>query len=228
MRTWSRIAGTGALLALLACAGTATASHWNGENGMIRFSFGGGDELQGVMHATPNEHGMIEVELHAWLTDIQPVAIDGEAFLHLGGYEFKLLIEGAEAFVVGQTLPTEAVNMVGEHLAYVVGMRVPLKIEGDRVLLASWKLMFQGEPKDVRFAIAPEGVVSCKDTEGCAGSNTRALYIGSIDAKLVSEIFGAGCVPAWLNPTGEPDLTPLASESTWQEVGRAEARKPRR
>jgi hypothetical protein len=231
MRTWSRIIWTirtGALLLLLATAGTAGASHWNGENGMIRFSFTAGEELQGVTTAGPNEHGMTEVELHAWLTDIQPVAIDGEAFLHLGGYEFQLLIEGAEAFVTGTTLPTEAVNMANAHLAYVVGMRVPLRIEDGRVLLASWKLMFQGEPRDVRFSIAPEGVVSCEGTEGCEGSGTRALYIGSMDAKLVSEIFGAGCVPAWLNPTGEPDLTPLTSTSTWQEVGRAEAREPRR
>ena len=28
--------------------------------------------------------------------------------------------------------------------------------------------------------------------------------------------------------TGEPDLEPLTGDSTWQDVGRSEARKPRR
>ena len=228
MNTWNRTLATVALIAVSAVfAAPAGASNWCGENGMIRFSFAAGDDMQGVTTVAPGENGMTEVEVHAWLTDIQPVAIDGEAFLHLGGYEFQLVIEGAEAFVTGTTLPTEALNMAKDHLSYVVGMRVPLKIREGRVLLGSWKLMFQGEPKNVRISIGPEGVVSCKDTDGCAGSGTRALYIGSIDANLVSEIFGAGCVPAWLNPTGEPDLTPLTGDSTWEDVGRAEARKSR-
>ena len=131
-------------------------------------------------------------------------------------------------FVTGTTLPAEAINFSKEHLAYVVGMRMPLKIKDGRVLLGSWKLMFQGEPRDVRISIASEGVLTCKDTEGCPGSGTRAVYVGTIDANQISEVFGAGCVPAWLNPQDEPDLTPLTGNSSWQDVDRAKARKPRR
>jgi hypothetical protein len=229
MTRWMKNVRVAVLAAVFAgIAGSAGASHWCGENGLIRFSFTTGDSLQGVAHAVPDENGMTEVELHAWLTDIHPVAIDGEALLNLGGYEFQLVIEGAEAFVTGTTLPADAVNMAKDHLAYLVGMRAPLKIRDGRVLLGSWKLMFQGEPENVRILIAPEGVSSCAGNEGCEGSNTRALYIGSYDANLLSEIFGAGCVPAWLNPTGEPDLTPLVGDATWQDVGRATARKSRR
>ena len=54
----------------------------------------------------------------------------------------------------------------------------------------------------------PEGLLSCERTEGCEGCGASAVYVGTIDAGQEGYLFGAGCLPAVLNPTGEPDLTP--------------------
>jgi hypothetical protein len=215
------------LLVLTALAGPATASHWCGENGVIRLVFAVGDSLSSVANVTPGEHGLTEVELQAWLEEVEPVAIEDEAFLSIGGYEFQLVVEGAEVMLKGHQLADGAVNLVNTPLTYLVGMQNPLEIVDGRALLGTWQLLIQGEAENVRITVAPEGVHSCADCEGCAGSGTRGLYVGSIDSGQISDIFGAGCVPAWLNPTDEPDLTPLRGDSAWQDVRRAAPRQKR-
>ena len=66
----------------------AGASTWCGENGLIRFSFVEGDSIVSVLDAGEPVNGVTTFEVYAWLTDIDAVANDGEAFLHLGGMEF--------------------------------------------------------------------------------------------------------------------------------------------
>ncbi len=61
------------------------ASTWCGDNGLIRFSFVAGDSLVTVLETGEPEGGVTTFDLYAWLTDVTPVAQDGEAFLHLGG-----------------------------------------------------------------------------------------------------------------------------------------------
>jgi hypothetical protein len=217
----------GLLLVLAVLAQPAAASTWCGENGVLRLVFAVDDSLSSVARVEPGEHDLTAVELQVWLEEVAPVAIAGEAFLALGGYEFQLVVEGAEAMVKGHQLAAGAMNMAKGTLAYLVGMQQPLKIKEGRALLGTWQLLFRGSPSDVRITVAPEGVHSCADCEGCAGSGTRGLYVGTIDSGQIGEIFGAGCVPAWLNPTGEPDLTPLRGDASWQDVGRAEARQQR-
>lgn len=215
------------LTCLLLAAVPAAASNWCGENGVIRFTVGDDETPLTACTVAPDGQGLTRLTLHVWLTDVAPVAVNGEAFLRMGGFEFKLLVEGAEAFVTGEQLPEGAVNMANGHFEYLVGMQKPLKFKDGKIRLGTWELMFQSEPADVRISIAPEGVLSCRDTEGCDGSGTRALYIGSYDSDMLGEIFGAACQPLVLNPSGEVDTAPEGSASTWQKVGRAEAREAR-
>lgn len=205
----------------------AAASYWSGENGVIRFSFAEGDSLQPVLHAEPDGNGLLRVDLWVWLTDVEPMARNGEAVLAVGGFELELVVEGAEAFVSGKEYPGEGINVAQDQWGCIMGLNPNPRLKEGRALLVKYELLFQGRPADVRFSMRPEGIISCGTVEGCPGSGTRALWIGPVEADMLSEIFGAGCVPAWLNPTGEPDLTPERGSSGWREVGRFEPREER-
>ncbi|RKZ19360.1 hypothetical protein DRQ50_02190 [bacterium] len=207
---------------VLAVAAASTASTWCGENGVIRFSFDQDDTTSTTLQVEPDDQGVTRVTVRVWLTDVDPVALDGVSCEAIGGYEFKLLIEGAEVFITNVALPEDAMNLVGKHLTYVVGLRKSLGINDGKVLLGTWQLAFQGQPSNVRLGIAPEGVMSCADMSGCHESGTRALYIGSSEAGQLEMIFGAGCQPAWINPTGDVATTAERGASTWQDVGLAE------
>jgi len=223
--TSKRLAYTAAALLLLAFAAPASASHWCGENGLIRFSFVPGPELQSVYQAEPDENGLTRVDLYVWLTDVAPMQRDGEAVLGVGGCELELQIDGGKPFVSGKEFPGDGMNVARENLGLIVGLNPDQKLEDGATLLATYHLLFQEKPENVRFSIKPEGIVSCPTIEGCPGSGTRALWIGPRDAKMLSEVFGAGCVPAWLNPTTDkPDQTPERGKSTWQDVGRFQPR----
>lgn len=225
-RTRSVLAAAAALAAGLALAGPAAASYWCGENGLIRFSFAAGDSLQPVLFAEPDANGLTRVELWVWLTDVEPMARGGEAVLAVGGYELELVVEGAEAFVTGKEYPGEGLNVARDQWGCILGLNPNPRLRGGRTLLVKYELLFQDRPENVRFSIRPEGIISCGKLEGCAGTGTRALWIGPNESDMLSEIFGAGCVPAWLNPTGEPDLTPERGNSSWRDVGRFEPRTP--
>ena len=213
--------------ALLLAAAPAAASNWCGENGLIRFSFAEGPDLQPVLHVEPDANGITQVDLWVWLSDVEPMALEGEAILAVGGFELELVVEGAEAFVTGKEFVAEGLNVARDQWGCILGLNPNPRLEDGRCLLVRYSLLFQGKPQDVRFSIRPEGIVSCGTVAGCEGSGTRALWIGPSDADLLSEIFGAGCVPAWLNPTGEPDLTPERGDSGWRDVARCEPRDPR-
>ena len=220
-------AALAALLLLPTATAPAAASNWCGENGVIRFSFAAGPELQPVLHAAPDEHGLTRVDLYVWLTDVEPVALDGEAVLAVGGFEFELEVEGAEAFVQGKEFPGEGINVAQDAWGCIIGLMPDPVLEDGKTFLARYSLLFQGEPENVRFDLRDEAIISCATLEGCPGSNTQALWIGPRESDMLSEIFGAGVQPAWLNPTGAPDLTVVRGTSGWRDVGRCEPRKPR-
>ena len=216
-------------LAALGAAGRAGASVWCGENGVIRFSFAPGDSLQEVLVTGEPQDGLTIVEVAAWLCDVAPVAREGDAFLRVGGAELKLAMSGADGQAVGQVIGQEfpdprALNVgpAPGHLA--VGYNPGLRLRDGRVLLARWKVLFQGRPQDVRFGLDPAGVKSCATMEGCPGSGTPALYAGADSANQMDCLFGAGYAPAWLNPAGEPDRTPVHGSASFADVGVFKAR----
>lgn len=209
-----------AMACALAAAGGARASTWCGENGVIRFSFAAGDTVLETLATGEPANGLTIVDVAAWLTDVTPVARQGDAFLRVGGAELKLAITGAEGQVIGQEFTDPRALNVGPapgHLA--VGFNPGLRLQDGRALLARWKVLFKGRPQNVRFGLDPAGVKSCDTMEGCPGSGTPALYAGADVANQMDCLFGAGYVPAWLNPEGEPDRAPVHGKATFADVG---------
>lgn len=195
-----------------------------GENGIIRFSFVEGAELESVAQIKAGDNGVTMIDLYAWLTDVEPVKKNGEAFLGLSAFELQLVIEGAEGFILKQEYP-QKVRQVGKELGNcIVGLHPGLDFTDGATQLVHWEIMFQGEVEDVVFRLDPEGLFTCDKTEGCPDSETCALYAGSESSKFVGSIFGAGYQPAYLNPTGETDLDPVKGKVTWQDMGIFEKR----
>lgn len=211
--------------ALAVAAPAARASVWCGDNGLIRFSFAGGDTLTETLTVGETMPGMTIVNVSAWLTGVDPVARDGDAFLRVGGVEMKLVVTGAEATVISQEFAEKkAVNVssVPGHLA--VGFSPGARLVDGRVLLVRWQVMFEGSPRNVRFGLDPSELRSCAGMAGCPEAGTQALYLGAGSANQLDCIFGAGYAPAWLNPEGEPDRTPVTGKVSWRDVGVFQAR----
>ena len=202
----------------------ASASTWCGENGLIRFSFAEGDSIVSVLDTGEPVNGVTTFEVYAWLTDVDAVANDGEAFLHLGGMEFQLTITGAESFILEQVFPSKALNVGRDMGQIAAGLHPGEKIRDGKVLLVRWKVMIQGRPENVRIGLDPAGLMSCAELEGCPEGAPTALYVGNQGSKQVGIMFGAGYVPSWVNPTEEPDQTPVHGKQTWRDVGIFEER----
>jgi len=226
------VLATGAFLLLAAVTSLApdpaAASVWCGENGVVKLRFGDTADGPSVLVAEPDELGLTRVTVSAWLTEVDPMALNGEAFLMIGGYELQLVVTGAEPLAVRKILPEGIVDLAQEPVGCLVGLNRAVRLSTAGVKLVGWEITFKGGADDVGFSLKPEGILTCGTTPGCPGTGTRALYIGSADAQMLSEVFGAGCAPAYLNPAGEPDLAVQRGTSSWQDVGRFEARKNRR
>jgi len=195
-----------------------------GENGVIRFSFSEGEKLDPVANVQPGENGVTMIDLYAWLTDVQEVKKDGEAFLGISAFELQLVIEGAEGFILKQEYPQKT-RQVGKKLGNcIVGLYPGLDFENGGTQLVHWEIMFQGEVEDVVFRLDQDGLFTCDKTPGCPESDTFALYAGSETSGFVGAIFGSGYQPAYLNPTGAVDLDEIHGKVSWQEVGVFEKR----
>lgn len=202
----------------------AGASTWCGENGLIRFSFSEEDSMVTVMDTGEPVNGVTTFEVYAWLTDIDPVAHDGEAFLHLGGMEFQLTITGSEFFILEQVFPSQALN-VGKKMGQIAaGLHPGERIRDGKVFLVKWKVMIQGRPENVRIGLDPQGLMSCAELEGCPEGEPKALYVGNDGSNQVGLMFGAGYVPSWVNPTEVPDQSPVHGKHSWRDVGIIEER----
>lgn len=206
-------------LACVVLAAPALASTWCGQNGVVRLSFTGGEDLVSVTTAAPGEGGVTLVDVWAFLDEVEPMARDGEVFLAIGGFELKLVIEGAKGTVVKQEFPFPRLSIGKEMGHCVVGIDPSARLVHGRTELVHWQVMFPQPPQKVIFRLDPEGLPSCKTVEGCPGSGSFALYTGTVDAKQVSDMFGAGCVPAYLNWPQAPEVKPLRGTSPWREVG---------
>jgi hypothetical protein len=211
----------GAAVAVLiaACAGAAAASTWCGENGVVRLSFSG-ESVEPVARVEPDGDGLTAVDVYALLCDVAPLQHRGEAFLAIGGFELQLLVEGAEATVGGKTYPGKVIDIGTGPRRCTVGFDPSLPLEKDGTTeLVHWRVEFAGPVSDVTFRLDPSALTSCAELAGCPESGTQALYTGSVAAKQVQDIFGAGYVPAVLNPSGEPDLAPVRGGVGWEQVG---------
>ena len=212
---------TALLLLALPVAGE---SSWVGQNGVVRFSFADGDSLVPVLTTGESDHGVTQIHLYAWLTDIDPVAIDKIAFLRVGAFEMKLVIEGAEAFITKEEFYDQAMNIGRAQGEIAVGLANGYKVVDGRVRLGHWEILFQGRPEDVAFRLESEAIASCAKTEGCDESDPFLVYVGTSTSDLSDYMFGAGYQAGWLNPTGAPDLEVHNAKTSWQDVGIAAAR----
>jgi hypothetical protein len=207
------------LVALISVAGTAQALDWCGENGVIRLSFEEGKSTANIHHAE-TENGVTKVIVVAWLTDVDSVSLDGKVFDTLGGFELDLKISGARGFILNKKIMGKGINVSQRKGGFIAGLAFGFPLVEGKVALAQWEVMFQGEVQDVMFSLDAEGLHSCRTSPGCPESAPQAIYIGAGDSTQSSDLFGAGYIPAWLNPTTDPDLTPITGSTTWLDVGR--------
>lgn len=209
---------------LTTLVGTTALAGFCGENGVVRFSFVEGPQLQPVATVEAGENGVTMVDLYAWLTDVTPLKKNGEAFLGISAFELQLVIEGGEGFILKQDYP-QAHRQVGQKLGNcIVGLYPGLDFTEGGTQLVHWQIMFQGTPENVVFRLDPAGMVTCERTPGCEESGVSALYAGTETSGFVGSIFGAGYQPAYLNPTAEVDLEDVHGTVTWQDVGEFELR----
>lgn len=207
------------LLTAVLLPASSSATVWCGENGMFRFSFVEGDSLVTVLHTEETSGEVTFFDVYCWLTDVDPITREGEVFLHVGGFELKLDITGAEVFILEQDFPSEALNL-GKELGHIAaGLHPEQKIKDGQVLLATWKIMIKGPVENVRFGLDPSGLMSCAEIKGCVKSDPPALYVGNESSRQEGLLVGAGFVPSWINPTGEVDQTPVHAKQNWRDVG---------
>jgi hypothetical protein len=207
------------MLLLIGSADLASASGWVGENGLVRLSFTKGEELQGVTNVSEGEGGVTIVDLYAYLTDVDPVKLNGEAFLGLGAMEMTLMIEGAEGKITSQDFPVPCHSLGRNTGEVMAGIPDGLELEKEATLLVHWQIMFQGQPKNVVFRLDVDGGITRHRTEGVKEAQPYAMYTGRLVSKQHTSLFGAGYVPAYLNYEGETDLTPIRGKESWQDVG---------
>jgi len=166
------------------------------------------------------ENGVTKVTLVAWLTDVETVTIDDKLFDTLGGFELDLKISGATGFITNKKIMGKGINVSKTKGGFIAGLAFGFPLVDGRVPLAQWEIMFQGKVEDVKFSLDPDGLHSCRTCNDCPEGEPLAIYIGAGDSSQAGDLFGAGYIPAWLNPVGEPDVTPVFGKTNWQEVGR--------
>ena len=209
------------LLLALACAGGAAASEFCGGNGVIKLSFTPGPEITRVADAEPG----MPVDVYAVLDEVALAEGPRGVMLTIGAFECELRITGAEVLSVVKTVLLPHIDFGRRETQVWAGMRtLDNRIDQGPLALVRWTVMLGGEADNVRFDLDPAGLLSCEHFEECVGSNASALYIGTVDVGMDGFVFAAGCAPAVLNPTGEPDLTVAPCTLHFTEVGVFKAR----
>ena len=214
-----RGAALAVVLAALAASAPALASTWCGENGHVRLSFTPAPDLQSVTTVAPGAGGTTLVDVWAVLEGVEPMQRDGEAFLALGAFELRLLIEGGEGVVVTTDFPFKALNIGKDPGSCVVGIQPSARLANGATPLVHWQVMFAKPPKEVVLRLDPAGLPSCATVEGCPDSGTFAIYNGTVDSGQFTDLFGAGCAPAYLNWPQAPAAKVLHGSSAWGDVG---------
>ncbi len=211
------LAGIVSLAAALAAP--AAASVFGGENGVVRLSFTPADSLTSVAKVAPGAGGVTVVDLWAYLDGVEPMVRDGEAFLGIGGFELKLVIEGAKGNITKQDFPFAHFNIGSELGACVVGIDPGQPLDHGRAALVHWQIVFVTPPEKVTFTLDPTALKSCETLPACVGSGIYGLYTGTVTARQMDSIFGTGCARAYLNWPTAPDTTPLHGTKPWRKEG---------
>ncbi len=203
--------------------GPVQASIWCGHNGTVVLSFGCVEELQSELHAAEAEGHPLFVDIYAVMSDVDPISYQGERIMGLGGFEARLVVEGAEGTIIAKDYDYRRLDM-GQSLDVCrVGVVPALNIAGGPALLVHWKVMFDSTPGPVTFHLDPSGTPSCETVGGCDPETNCVLYTGSADTGQNGLLFGASYVPAFLNWEEKPDLSPRGVGKGWQDTGLCQA-----
>ncbi|MBD3220097.1 hypothetical protein GF314_02555 [bacterium] len=204
----------------LVAAGAAAASDFCGGNGIVALSFTEGPEATAITTVEPGEAGLTTVAVHAILDDVTPVDGPGGVVLAIGGFEMALRVTGAEPLSIAKRILVPHRDFGPTPRQIWAGVASDgERIDQGPLPLVAWTVTFTGKVEDVRFDLDPAGLLSCEDLPGCADSGASALYSGAVDVAQEGFLFGAGCMPAVLNPTGEPDLQPVPCTVAVTDVG---------
>lgn len=152
---------------LFAAAGSlaperAEASEWCGENGVVHLRFGEKADGPAVLVAAPDELNLTRVTVSAWLSEVEAVALDGEAFLAIGGFELELVVIGKQPLSIRKIPVGDAPDLARTPSGCLVGLTESVRLDDEGVKLVAWEFIFQGEAPDVRFELKPEGILTCR------------------------------------------------------------------
>lgn len=202
----------------------AGASDWGGHYGTIRLVFDPVN-LDAVAEVEALPQVGVLVDLYAVLWDLEDCAFAGEALNTVGGYELKLVVEGAPWKVLSQTLPEKNFNAATEPGTVQCGVFPGVNFVDGPAQLVHWQLLIEGDARNVVFRLDPAGARSCATVPDCADSGTYAIWAGTSSAKQHGLLLSAGYMPAYLNWDGEfPPLEAVHGTGTWQERGFIKAR----
>lgn len=205
---------------VLLTAAAATASEWGGHHGTIYLSFDAGPDVRSVADMEAIEGAGVLVDVHAVLTDLDPILYGGERVLGVGGFELKLAVEGADdARIVGQEVSIKHFDVAEGPEACMVGLFPDLPLVTGSATLVTWQVLIPGEPRPVRFVLDPSGVVSDRSMSDAAVSGSYALWSGSMQLAQHGLLFSSSFVPAYLNWEGDADLTPVSGKGSWRDTG---------
>ena len=202
----------------------AAATVFCGCNGEVVLSFTEPPAMTSVLEIELVEDGLTSVDVYAVLDGVVELEGPGGVFLDLGGFELELCVTGAEVHAVDKKVLIPHRDFGARPTQCLVGTDPGVRIVGAPLALVRWRVVFKGEAQDVRFDLDPAGMLSCDRTPECEGCGASAVYVGSVDARQEGYLFGAGCVPAVLNPSAKPDLTPAPCNADFVEAGVFEVR----
>ena len=206
-------------LLIVAAALPAAATEWCGCNGNIHLSFSGGPQIEQVAEMAPGQQGLTIVSVYAILDDVTAVEGPGGVFLALGGFELDLRITGAKPATVAKNILIPHHDFGSRSTQCRVGASEGQKIVGGPLALCQWIVTFTGDVADVRFDLDPAGMPTCDGIPGCNEAGASGVYVGTIDSRQEGMLMGTGCVPAMLNPSGEPNLEPVPCAQGVDAVG---------
>jgi len=206
---------------LLICAAPAGAITWGGHLGQVHLSFAPAPDVQPVLAKEPEPGLGLLVDVYAVMMDVDPVLYEGERVLALGGYEMRLRVEGAEdAQVLSKEIPVTHLDVAKDTAGIMCGLQPDITFLDEGVVLAKWQVRIPGdEARPVSFHLDPAGLRSHKGVADAEDAGAYMLWTGSLQNRQHGLMFAAGYVPAWLNPDGDPDLTPRHGRTSWRDTG---------
>lgn len=207
-------------LLLVTALSTVAAAEWGGHNGTIHLSFSDTSQVSVLNGLEPIPNLGLIVDVYAILTDLGPVLWHGEEVLTVGGIEMKLAVQGAQAEVLTRQFPAPAINMMEDLSHCITGYTQYLSLISGSAELVHWQVRITDATENISFHLDPRGAYSCLQMDDCRQSGTQAIWVSAQGLSVMTPIFSAGYVPAYLNWTrGEPDLTPVRGTTDWNETG---------